>query len=98
MNERRISGEKMFLKLLKNPIVKAEYDAQAEEFALARTMIAARARANMTQSELADRIGTTQSTIARWESGSVKPSTRTLERIATATDSRLKIVLEPLVD
>jgi predicted transcriptional regulator len=38
---------------------------------------------------------TTQTVIARLEGGRVKPSTRTLERIAAATGSTLKITLEP---
>ena len=39
-------------------------------------------------------MGTTQTVIARLESGRVKPSTRTLERLAQATGSRLKISFE----
>jgi ribosome-binding protein aMBF1 (putative translation factor) len=66
-----------------------------EEFALASAMIEARSRANLTQAELAKRMGTTQTVIARLESGRVKPSTRTLERLAGATGSRLRIVFEP---
>jgi predicted transcriptional regulator len=38
---------------------------------------------------------TKQAVIARLESGRIKPSTRTLERIARATGHRLKISFEP---
>ena len=37
---------------------------------------------------------TTQSAIARLERGSTRPSTHTLERLATATGNRLKITFE----
>jgi transcriptional regulator with XRE-family HTH domain len=38
---------------------------------------------------------TTQAVITRLESGTVKPSTRTLERLAPATGMRLRISFEP---
>ena len=65
------------------------------EFQLAQQLIEARARAGLTQDELAARMQTTRTVIARLESGRVMPSTRTLERFASATGSRLKISLEP---
>lgn len=54
------------------------------------TELAARARARigLTQSELAERMHTTQSTIARLESGRTMPSVRTLAGYAEATGSR----------
>jgi transcriptional regulator with XRE-family HTH domain len=57
-------------------------------------MIAARPRTGLTQEELAEGIGTTQAVIARLESGRVKPSARTLERLAKATGTRLRIIFE----
>jgi len=54
----------------------------------------ARARSRLTQAQIAERMGTTQSVVARLESGRVKPSLRTLERYAAATGSRLTITLE----
>lgn len=47
--------------LLSNPEVRVEYDALDEEFAIAGELIAARARAGLSQAEVADRMGTTQS-------------------------------------
>ncbi|MGH8585945.1 MAG: helix-turn-helix domain-containing protein [Gammaproteobacteria bacterium] len=55
-------------------------------------MIEARSRAGLTQDELAKRMGTTQPVVARLESGRIRPSTRTLERLARATGSRLIFV------
>jgi len=66
-----------------------------EEFQLARQMIGARARAGLTQEQLASRMKTTRTVISRLESGRMKPSTRTLERYARATGHKLKIILEP---
>jgi hypothetical protein len=40
-------------------------------------------------------VHTTQAVFARLESGRVKPSTRTLERLAAATGMRLRISFEP---
>ena len=54
-------------RILVNPEARAEHDAQAPEFELARELITARTRAGLTQSELAERMHTTQSTIARLE-------------------------------
>lgn len=69
------------------------YDALEDEFALAATLIEARSRAGLTQGELAERMHTTQSAVARIEGGHI-PTIRTLEKIAKATGSRLKISFE----
>jgi transcriptional regulator with XRE-family HTH domain len=81
-------------KWMKNPAYRKEYEALEEEFVLASAIIAARSRAGLTQSQLAHRMKTTQSTIARLESGKALPSGKTLQRFAKATGSRLKIVFE----
>jgi transcriptional regulator with XRE-family HTH domain len=65
------------------------------EFHLASQFIGARARAGLTQEELAVRMKTTRTVISRLESGRMKPSTRTLERFARATGHRLRISFEP---
>ncbi len=80
---------------LKDPQIKAAYDALEGEFALASALIDARSRADMTQEEVAQAMGTTQTVIARLESGRRMPSTRTLERFAKATGMRLRISFEP---
>ena len=70
------------------------YELLAPEFRVARAVIKARATAGLTQEQLAQRIETTQSVIARLESERTRPSTQTLERFATATGTRLKISFE----
>jgi ribosome-binding protein aMBF1 (putative translation factor) len=78
----------------KDPRFAKDYDALEEEFALAAAMIRARGAAEMTQEEVAKAMGTTQAVVARLESGRNLPSTRTLQRFAKATGSRLKITFE----
>ncbi|MGH6905236.1 MAG: helix-turn-helix domain-containing protein [Geminicoccaceae bacterium] len=83
-------------KWLDEPGYREEYERLGPEFELARTLIAARAGAGLTQAELAERMGTTQSVIARLESGRTQPTTATLHRLALATGTRLKIAFEPV--
>ena len=80
----------------RDPEYAREYEALEEEFSLASAMIAARGQAGLTQAQLARRMKTTQAVIARLESGRIKPSTRTLERLAAATGMRVRISFEPI--
>jgi len=74
---------------------RADYEALDEEFQLARALIEARTRAGLSQTQLARRMKTSQSYIARIEGGQVRPSTDALERFAQATRTRLRIIFEP---
>jgi len=78
-----------------DPEFVAEYDALEEEFALATALIRARAQANMTQEQVAEKMGTTQAAVARLESGRSMPSTRSLKRFAEATGTKLRISFVP---
>ena len=89
-----IPVEESFARWRKDPEYIREYDALEEEYALAAQIIGARARAGLSQAELAERMNTSQSAIARLEGGRSRPSTRTLRKLAEATGSRLRIVLE----
>jgi len=91
MKTKFIPVENSFKKWKRNPKYVAAYNALEAEFALASAMIKARADADMTQEEVAAAMGTTQAVVARLESGKVLPSTRTLERFAKATKTRLRI-------
>jgi len=93
--EKTIPADALFSEWRKDPDYVAEYDAVEEEFAIASAMIAARTHAGLTQAELAKKMGTTQSVIARLEAGKSKPSTSTLEKLAKATGTRLRISFEP---
>ena len=65
--------------------VKKAYDAMTPEVTIAKTLIAARVKAGLTQEEVAERMGTTQSVIARLEAGNSLPSMKSLYRYAEAT-------------
>jgi len=67
---------------------------QLGEQGLHGEICAARRRRGWTQEELARRTGTTQSAIARLESGRALPRMRTLRRLAEALDARLVVRLE----
>jgi ribosome-binding protein aMBF1 (putative translation factor) len=89
-----IPVEEAFAEWRKDPAYVAEYEVLEEEFALASALIKARGDADMTQEQVAAAMGTTQAVVARLESGRVLPSTRTLERFAKATGTRLRISFE----
>lgn len=80
--------------LLKNPAVKQEYDALSPEYELMRQLINARLAMNMTQKQLAEKIGTKQSSIARLESGNYNPSFQFLQKIAAALGKKLSFSLQ----
>ena len=77
------------------PGVKKAYRELADEFAFVDEVLRARAAAGLTQAEVAARVGTTQSAIARLESAHAKhsPSLATLQRYADALGCRLEIRL-----
>jgi transcriptional regulator with XRE-family HTH domain len=91
-----IKFDDLHKKWMKNPKYRKEYDALEGEFALVTAVAKARMRAGLSQAELARRMKTTQSTIARLESGRGRPSTRTLDRFAKATGHKLRISFEPV--
>ena len=90
-----ITADDMFARWRKEPEYERAYAEAEEEFAMAAALIAARAQADLTQAELAKRMGTTQSAVARMESGKFKPSQSTLEKFARATGTRLRVTFEP---
>ena len=80
---------------LARPDVRREYERLEEEFEILEEILRARAEAGVTQAELAARIGTTQSAVARLETGLGKhsPSIGTLKRYASALGYRLQVRL-----
>ncbi|HUR89752.1 MAG TPA: helix-turn-helix transcriptional regulator [Ramlibacter sp.] len=82
-------------KALRRADVKAEFAKVGEEFALLDEFLKARTEQGLTQAEVAERIGTTQSAVARMESGHGKhsPSIATLSRYAQALGCKLEIRL-----
>ena len=80
--------------MLADAATRAEFDAQAPEFETARELVAARAHAGLSQAQVAERMGTTQSTVARLESGKRPPSLRTVQRYAQAVGGRAVVRIE----
>ncbi len=79
-------------KQLKNPAVKKAYDALEEEFALINELLSARSGAKLTQAQVARRMGTSQSAVARIESGRT-PSLTSLRKYARAVGRKVEIKL-----
>ena len=82
----------VFLKeSLKDPKIKAEYDKLQPEFAVIRAVLDARVKREMTQEDLAKKVGTKQSVISRLESGRANPSVGFLKKLAKAFNANLEI-------
>lgn len=80
-------------KLLENKNFASEYERLQPRYKLIAQIIAARTEQNMTQSELAQRMGTQPSNICRLESGTYNPSLDFLIRTAHSLGKELQIEL-----
>jgi len=74
---------------------KETYEASHAEFELARKLIRARIQSGLSQEDVAEIMKTSQSTVARLESGKKLPSMRTLQKFAEATNSVIDIQFKP---
>ena len=88
MNFREHLNEQM-----KNPNFAREYNALGPEYEIIRQIIKARAEQNITQKELANKIGIKQSNISRLESGNYNPSLDFLQKVAEGLGKQLHIEL-----
>jgi hypothetical protein len=79
---------------MKDPDYQSAYNDMADEFSLASAIIAARCDAGLTQEELAEKMSAKQSMVARLEKGGQNITIKTLQRIAEATGTHLKISFE----
>lgn len=79
--------------LLKDRDVNKEYSKLKPKYRLISQLIAARAKQNITQKQLAKKIGTKQSAIARLENGNGNPTLSFLEKISFALNTKLLIEL-----
>ena len=85
------SFEKYLEKELKNPEFKRYFDEYGKQLEVAYQILQLRKKKKMSQAELAKKIGTKQSNVARMESGQQNFTTDTLQRIASAFNMNLKI-------
>ena len=90
-----LTHEQLRAKALGLAEVKSQYEEQGDEYALLDEFLKARSDQGLTQAQVAERIGTTQSAVARMESGRGKhsPSLATLSRYAKALGCRLEVKL-----
>ncbi|HIR09101.1 MAG TPA: helix-turn-helix domain-containing protein [Candidatus Avoscillospira stercoripullorum] len=83
--------EKVFAE---RPEVKEEYDALAPQYEIICAEIESRRAIGMTQKQLAEKMGTAQANISRFESGTYNPSLAFLQKMADSLGKTLKISLE----
>ena len=72
-----------------------EFRQAYEKYEVAQQVIRLRIERGLTQAQVAERVGTTQSSIARLESGSREPSLSFLRRVVKALDGRLEVRIAP---
>lgn len=70
---------------------RAAYEDEARISAFRALVYRLRTEAGLTQAELAHRMGTTQSAIARMEGGGARPTLETLEKLAAAVGGELVV-------
>lgn len=90
MTRKFIPAEEVFAERRKDPEYMKEYDSLEEEFALIEALIEARTKADLTQEQVAERMQTSQSYIAKLEGGRINPSVKALKRYADATGTKLR--------
>ena len=88
------SVEKSFAKWNKKPSYVKAYNALSDEFAVAEALVEARRKASLRQEDVALRMKTSQTAVARLESGRSNPSLDTLRRYAKATGTKLKVTFQ----
>ena len=91
-----MSSYKDFLaEQLKDPELRAEYEALEPEFSIIQAMIDARKASGLTQKQLSEKTGIAQADISKLENGNANPSLKTLQRLASAMGMKMKIEFVP---
>jgi ribosome-binding protein aMBF1 (putative translation factor) len=85
------SHKELQKELMRKPTFKKTYDDLGLEFALVDALIRARAKGGVTQAELARKIGTKQSAIARFESGNSNPTLAFVQKLSDALGLELHV-------
>ncbi len=90
-----ILWEDVLARQLEDPEFRAEWERTAYARGVALWLVAYRAEHDLTQAQLAARLGMKQPQVARLEDGESEPRFATLQRIATALGEPLEIRLTP---
>ncbi|HKL75332.1 MAG: helix-turn-helix transcriptional regulator [Halanaerobiales bacterium] len=77
--------------LMQNPDVKKEYNDLDVMYEIKKQIIKYRIENNLSQKELAEKIGTKQSAISRLENDDYNPSIEFLDKVANALGKKLEI-------
>ncbi|EOS68692.1 hypothetical protein C818_03500 [Lachnospiraceae bacterium MD308] len=93
MSKAGISFEEMKSDMLKNEEFKIEYEKLKPRYEAIEQIIRARKEQNITQAELAKRVGTQKSNISRLESGNYNPSLDFLAKIAESLGKKISVTL-----
>jgi len=98
MNKNKIKKNEMFIDFdevlkekLKNPKFKKLYDEYGRQLEISYQILQLRKKRKISQAQLAKKIGTKQSNIARIEAGQQNFSINTLKKIAEALNCQLKV-------
>lgn len=89
-----IPFEKLHAEWMKDPEFRREYEKLQPEFQIASQMIDARIKQDMSQEELAKKVGTGQAVISRLEGMNAKPSISLLSRVARALNIKISITIQ----
>jgi transcriptional regulator with XRE-family HTH domain len=76
---------------MKDPEFKAEYEALEPEFSIIQAIINARKKSGLTQKQLSEKTGIAQGDISKIEKGEANPSLKTLKRLASGMNTRLRL-------
>ena len=93
MTKAGISFEEMKADMLKDEEFKAEYEKLKPRYEAIEQIIKARKEQNITQAELAKRVGTQKSNISRLESGNYNPSLDFLAKIAESLGKKISVTI-----
>lgn len=93
MTKAGISFEEMKADMLKDEEFKIEYEKLKPRYEAIAQIISARKEQNMTQAELAKRVGTQKSNISRLESGNYNPGLDFLIKVAESLGKTLSVQL-----
>ncbi len=77
--------------IFKRPGVRKAYAEMQPEFQIIRKLALARAKKGMSQRKLAQKIGITQSALARFESGKINPTLSFIQKITSGLGLKLSI-------
>lgn len=86
--------ERTLVESLKDPEIREEFEALEPEYTIRQQLLEARISLGLTQAELAERIGTQQSSIARIENGKCSPSLRFMQKLAKGMGKKLIITFQ----